>query len=142
MKAPLKQTIIGKTVVVFDSECLLCSRFIRFMIRVDRKEQLLFTDSKSSYFDFLLKTQKIETPIETIYVLINGKVFKKSEAVLQIFASSVWWGKCTFLIKVLPLTWRDKLYDWVAKNRYQWFGKTDVCLMDELPTNRKRRFIE
>jgi len=40
---------------------------------------------------------------------------------------------------VLPTTLTDMIYDFVAKNRYRWFGQLEACRM---PTPEERgRFI-
>lgn len=142
MKAPVKQNIVGKTVVIFDSDCVLCSRFVRFLIKYDRKETLLFTDPKSTYFDFLFKTHQVTPPLETVYAIYNGKILQKSEAVIRIVGQISWWGKLISILKLIPKSWRDRCYDWIANNRYQWFGKTNTCVLEDLPEKRKRRFID
>jgi len=35
--------------------------------------------------------------------------------------------KLLFVFKIIPLGLRDNIYDWIAANRYKWFGKTDHC---------------
>ena len=40
---------------------------------------------------------------------------------------------------LLPRTWRDALYRFIARNRYRWFGRQESCM---LPTPELRaRFL-
>ncbi len=131
----------SKTVVIFDSDCVLCSRFVRFLMKFDRREKLMFTDPSSNYFSFLVKTNQIKPPVLSVYARYNGDLLEKSNAVLHIISQLSWWGKFALILKIIPLPWRDKIYDWVAANRYQWFGKTQVCVLDEVSPKYKRRTI-
>lgn len=142
MIAPMKTVLAEKTVVIFDSNCMLCSRFVYFLIRHDRNERLLFTDPSSSYFNFLVKTNQVKPPFETVYANYNGQLLQRSEAILHIISQLSWWGKSIKVFKIVPLSWRDKLYDYVARNRYQWFGKTDSCLLDNDSVKIKSRIIK
>ncbi|WP_395074290.1 thiol-disulfide oxidoreductase DCC family protein, partial [Flavobacterium sp.] len=33
------------------------------------------------------------------------------------------------IFKILPLSLRDSIYDYVAKNRYKWYGKQESCMI-------------
>lgn len=135
----LEQT--SKTVVIFDSDCMLCSRFILFLLKYDKKEKLLFTDPKSQYADFLIKTKKLNLPFETVYASYNGKILEKSEAVIHILSQLSWWGKFAQILRIIPVKWRNKVYNWIARNRYRWFGKTQECVLDRVSPKNKRRTI-
>jgi predicted DCC family thiol-disulfide oxidoreductase YuxK len=54
-------------------------------------------------------------------------LWKRSEAVLEIFKvlGGIW--RLMLPLKYLPLAWRDKLYNFVARNRYRWFGRRNQC---------------
>jgi predicted DCC family thiol-disulfide oxidoreductase YuxK len=48
--------------------------------------------------------------------------------------------KITKLATILPEVFRDFVYDYIAKNRYQWFGKKDNCM---IPTpDLKAKFLD
>ncbi len=67
----------------------------------------------------------------------GGKHYEKSTAVLRIARqlSPPW--PVFYALKIIPVGLRDALYDWIAANRYKWFGKRTQCLLD-LPLHKER----
>ena len=44
------------------------------------------------------------------------------------------------IFSILPSSITDYLYDYIAKNRYKWYGKKEFCM---IPTNDiKAKFLE
>lgn len=142
MSILIKPVQATKTVVIFDSDCVLCSRFVLFLLKYDPHERLLFTTPSSRYSSFLIKTQQLTPPFKTVYASVNGKLLEKSDAVIHIISQLSWWGKFAKIFKLVPLSWRNKVYDWIASNRYRWFGKTEVCVLNQISPKNKRRTIE
>jgi predicted DCC family thiol-disulfide oxidoreductase YuxK len=59
----------------------------------------------------------------------NGVIYSRSTGALKIARSlSGLWPICYGAI-ILPTFIRDGIYNWVAKNRYQWFGKKEQCFL-------------
>jgi len=73
-------------------------------------------------------------------VLIDdGKVYKKSTASLRVMNRLPWYWKEAQILRIIPRALRDAIYDFIAKNRYKWFGKKDQCI---IPTpEMKSRFL-
>ena len=66
--------------------------------------------------------------------------YYKSKAIFQIIKSLGGIFNCLLIFKLLPTYFTDTLYDFVAKNRYQWFGKKQHCLV---PTKElKSKFLD
>jgi len=60
----------------------------------------------------------------------DGDIFLiKSDAVFQIITDFGRFWKVLLVLKMLPKSWTDSLYDLIARNRYQWFGKKDSCMV-------------
>jgi predicted DCC family thiol-disulfide oxidoreductase YuxK len=55
----------------------------------------------------------------TIYYLAREKVFTKSHAIFQIALQETYPFKILSLGRFLPKSFTDRIYDWVAKNRYR-----------------------
>ncbi len=66
---------------------------------------------------------------DTIVFETEGRLFEKSDAVLKIFSALPWFIRWMKVFRFLPLSWRDKIYDVIAKNRYRWFGRNDQCAL-------------
>lgn len=130
-----------KDVILFDGICNLCNGFVLFIIDRDPKFNYMFSSLQSDYGKEMIKNYALnEKSLNTVVFIQNGKVFTKSSAVLKIAKSLKfpWFLISIFLI--FPKFLRDWVYDFVAKNRYKWFGKQKECRM---PTSEiKSRFIE
>jgi predicted DCC family thiol-disulfide oxidoreductase YuxK len=64
-------------------------------------------------------------------------VYERSDAAIAIMEDlgGVW--RLMSFLRFLPPKLRDAAYDFVARNRYQWFGKLDECRLPE-PDERAR----
>lgn len=67
--------------------------------------------------------------IDSIVLVTENALFVKSDAVLQICRSLSGLAPYIYILHFVPKSFRDIIYDWVAKNRYSWFGKRDVCMI-------------
>lgn len=118
-----------RPVVLFDGICNLCNSSVRFILKHDTREQFLFSSLQSDASKKLLLhlNYKIRE-MNSILLVENGQIHEKSDAVLKIADGLRFpWNSAT-AIRVLPKKQRDKLYDFVARNRYKWFGKKDRCV--------------
>jgi predicted DCC family thiol-disulfide oxidoreductase YuxK len=115
-------------IVIFDGECVMCSRFVRFVLSRDRAGRLRFLAAQTPlgealYRHFGLKRGDFET-----YVLLEqGRARVKSDAALRIFALLGWPWSILALGRVAPRFLGDALYDFVARNRIAWFGARTAC---------------
>ena len=64
----------------------------------------------------------------------------KSTAALKIMNDFGQFWQLTKLFWVFPKGLRNQVYDFIAKNRYKWFGKKEACM---IPTNDlKSKFLD
>ncbi|XDD52012.1 thiol-disulfide oxidoreductase DCC family protein [Leptospira sp. WS92.C1] len=129
------------SIVFFDGVCNLCNSTVLFFIDRNPKNNLRFASLQSGAAQALLgkKIGLGEFP-SSVLLLENGILYQKSDAVLNIskYLSFPW--NIFFLFRLVPRFLRDIVYDWIAKNRYRWFGKLEVC---RIPSpNLKSRFLE
>ncbi|MCA9728374.1 MAG: thiol-disulfide oxidoreductase DCC family protein [Candidatus Eisenbacteria bacterium] len=140
-------------VVLFDGVCSLCNRGIDFLIRHDRAGRLRFAPLQSDAARALLATlgtsastsmgreitgADVPPPRSVVYVA-EGRVYLRSEAVLRLLADLGRGWRLVRVLGIVPVSWRDAFYDWVARNRYAWFGKSNTC---RIPTAEERsRFL-
>ncbi len=133
----------GSPIIFFDGVCNLCNGFVNFIIDRDRKGLFKFSSLQSDAARELLAAYPDiitgDDPESVVLLTGDGRVFSESDAVLEIagLMGGVWPAFKAF--KVFPRGFRDAVYRWVARNRYRWFGKRDVCRM---PTPElKGRFV-
>ncbi len=127
-------------IIIFDGVCNLCNWAVCFIIRHDSQGNFKFTSAQSEQGQELLHRHKlaIENP-ESVFLIQNNRALKESAAALEIAAALDGAWKALLIFRLIPEPARDKLYRWVARNRYRWFGKRDVCM---LPSDEvKSRFL-
>ena len=116
--------------VAYDGECLMCSRGVRFLAEHDGQRRLRFVALQTP----LGREREARAGTERLSTVImkqGERVFTNSEAVLV--ALKGMGGIWTLLGKLgtmIPQSWRDRLYRYIAQNRYRWFGKRDtICAL-------------
>jgi predicted DCC family thiol-disulfide oxidoreductase YuxK len=131
---------MDRPTILFDGVCNLCNRSVRFVLARDPGERFAFAALQSAKGRELLTRVGLAADARSSIVLVEGECsFEKSDAVLRIFAglSGLW--PIFALLRVVPRKLRDAVYDWIAANRYRWFGQRAECLV---PTpEQRRRFL-
>lgn len=119
-------------IVFYDGVCGLCHRSVRWLIRHDRKRRLRYAALQSELSRSLLRPQGLDLSSGTIVFSDQGRIYLKSEAIIRILQRIKGRYHPAGCLLWIPVRWRDGIYDWVAQNRYRWFGKYDTCpLPDE-----------
>ena len=128
-------------VVVFDGVCNLCNTVVQTIIRGDPDGQFQFASLQSEGGRRLLEQHGMNAlEPETVVLIRDGRVFTMSDAVLEIVRHMHFPYPLLLVGYVLPRFIRDALYRVVARNRYRWFGRRDLCVM---PTpDLRRRFLD
>ena len=127
-------------VIFFDGVCNLCNRLLQFIIKHDRKKYFRFAALQSDSAKKMLTGFSISASAsETILLLEEGKLYKKSTAVLRIAKKLDGPWKAFDTIVIVPVFIRDFFYGIIAKKRYNWFGKRDYCMAPENPD--RERFV-
>ena len=78
-------------------------------------------------------------PTDSIVLISSGKTYTKSSAALRICLHLGGLYPILFIFMVMPKGLRDLVYDFIAKNRYRWFGKKDQCMIPD--NNIKHKFL-
>ncbi len=126
-------------ILFFDGYCSLCNSTVNYLFRIDKRKKLRFGSLQGATAAEVLPATLLDE-VDSV-VLATGTDFKvKSDAILEVFRILGGGWRLFSAFRVLPLSFRDRVYDWVAANRYKWFGKQDTCRM---PTPDERmRFVE
>jgi len=135
------QTNDQNPIILFDGICNLCNSSVQFIIKRDKKKQFLFASLQSDAAENILLHHKYKKNGLNSIIFIHGdKLYEKSSAIFKIFSLLGMPWRLFTVFDFLPLSWRDSIYDFIAKNRYKWFGKKNTCMM-MLPKH-KNRFIQ
>ena len=118
------------TIILFDGVCNLCNGAVAFIIKRDKKNVFKFAALQSEIGTQLIAKFNIDTQKVDSIILIDGeKHYEKSSAALHIAKHLSGAYPLLFGFMVVPRYIRDSVYDYVAKNRYKWFGKKESCMI-------------
>jgi len=113
-------------IILFDGVCNLCNSAINFVIKRDKKNVFKFATLQSEYAKNLgLDPSKMDS----IVLIDGGNRYSKSSAALHIAKHLSSGYPLLYAFMVLPKFLRDWVYDYIAKNRYKWFGKKESCMI-------------
>lgn len=132
----------GKKVILFDGVCNLCNSSVNKIIKWDKKNVFLFASLQSKFGKELSNHLNIDsnTVDSIIYYDPNISYEINSTAILKITNELGGLWKIMSVFILIPTSLRDSLYDYVARNRYNWYGKKDSCM---IPTPElKAKFLE
>jgi predicted DCC family thiol-disulfide oxidoreductase YuxK len=130
----------SRPLIVFDGVCVLCSGFVRMVVRLDRQSRFRFATAQSPFGEALFRKHGLRTDsYETNLVLIDGVAFTRLDSFVAVMAELGWPWRAAKALLLLPRPLRDWLYDRIAKNRYALFGRKDSC---DIPSAEMReRFL-
>lgn len=127
-------------VVLFDGVCNLCNSAVQWIIKHDPNAKVKFASLQSDKGKELIKRSSVSIgEMKSMVLIEKNKIYVKSTAVLKVckYLKGIW--KLGIMLLIIPRPIRDLVYEWIAKNRYKWFGKRNDCM---IPTKQlKDRFL-
>lgn len=133
---------LNKQLVLFDGVCNLCNGAIQFMIKHDKGDAFRYAALQSDIGKKLIAERNIDTEKVDSILLIEPAVayYDKSDAALQIGKQLKGYRTISSILYLIPKSLRDIVYDFIARNRYKWYGKKEACM---IPTPElKAKFLE
>jgi len=127
----MEELPIDKKIILFDGVCNLCDATVQYVIKKDVKDVFRFVAIQSELGQKIINYIKIDTSqTDSIILYIPGKAyFIKADAAFNIAKELGGLISLTSIFSVLPKFLKNFGYDFVAKNRYKWYGKKDSCMM-------------
>ncbi|WP_339661816.1 DCC1-like thiol-disulfide oxidoreductase family protein [uncultured Polaribacter sp.] len=121
----------NKKIILFDGICNLCNDAVLKVIKNDHKNNFVFAALQSKSGKEIINHLKIDvSKIDSIILYEPGVAYDiKSTAALKIMKDFGGFWFLTQIFGILPISIRDFIYDYIAKNRYQWFGKKESCMI-------------
>ena len=117
-------------VILFDGVCNLCNNSVNFLIKRDKKDRFRFATLQSDVGQEMVKKFEIDPSKTDSIVLIDmDKYFIKSTAVLKITKCLPGAYPLFYGFIIIPVFIRNWAYDYIARNRYKWFGKKENCMI-------------
>jgi predicted DCC family thiol-disulfide oxidoreductase YuxK len=120
----------GYELILFDGECGLCSRMVRFVAARDRARRIRFAPLQGEAGRRECARLGVQVPAgapDSIVVTTDRHAWLRSDAVLEIARRLPWPWRAALCLRAVPESLRDGAYRWVARHRVRWFGKADRC---------------
>ena len=127
--------------LLFDGNCNLCNASVQWVLRHDKPGQFRFASLQSEFGRQLMRAHGLDADrLDTVVLVANGKAYLRSDAPLEIARRIGGAWRCLYWFRIVPRFMRDALYRFVARNRYRWFGKNEVCWLPR--PEWKDRFLD
>jgi len=128
-------------IILFDGVCNLCNGTVNWIIDRDKRGEFKFASLQSDYGQHIIMRYNLQNQyLDTIVLIENDQAFIKSAAVLRILKRLGGIYSVATIFLLLPSFLPDFFYNIVARYRYSWFGKRDVCRVPD--ASLKEKFIE
>jgi predicted DCC family thiol-disulfide oxidoreductase YuxK len=136
----------GRHLVLYDGVCGMCDGSVQILLQHDRAGVLTFAANQGATRQEIERRRELP-PADATLVLLRDfgtgdeRLFSRSEAPFEI-ARLVGGGLAAVAapMRWLPRSLRDRLYDFVARNRFRWFGRLDRCRIPSPET--RARFLD
>ncbi len=134
---------ITRHLVLFDGVCVLCDGTMRFLYKHDRAKRLWYASLQGTVaagldqrYRFLEEGLRSVVFVEE-YGGAQERVYYRSDAAIHIARKLPGIWRMLAWAAIIPRPLRDGVYEWVARNRYRWFGQKESCTLPE-PAMRER----
>jgi predicted DCC family thiol-disulfide oxidoreductase YuxK len=133
-------------ILLYDGMCGLCDRAVQFTLRRDRHDIFGFAPLQSRFAAQILQRHRnAPAELSTVALVLNPNLpdevlLTRSDAVLELLSRlALPWRLLAAFGRLWPQGLRDRIYDWVARNRYRAFGRHEYC---EVPApDQRRKFL-
>ncbi|WMJ70279.1 DCC1-like thiol-disulfide oxidoreductase family protein [Stenotrophomonas sp. 24(2023)] len=120
----------AEATIVFDGVCALCSRWVRFLLRFDRRRRYRFAAMQGTQGSALLLTHGLDPKDPLSFLLVDGEgAWTDTDAIVRVLVGLGGAWRLAGVLRWLPRHWRDVAYRALARNRYRWFGRHDACYL-------------
>ena len=127
---PFLTRMSSQPIILFDGICNLCNRAVNFIIKRNKKSRIQFAALQTNSGKQLLEQFNLPTQsINSLILIEKGIVYTQSTAVLKIckHLNGLW--PLLYGLIIVPKFIRNGIYQLIATNRYQWFGKQEKCMV-------------
>lgn len=132
----------NKKIILFDGICNLCNSAVQFIIERDKKDVFRFVALQSDLGKEIRSYIGVDQKkVDSIILYEPGVAYYyKSEAAFKIASDLDGFYGFLAAFTIFPNWLNDSVYNYIAKNRYKWYGKKEECM---IPTPElKAKFLE
>lgn len=115
-----------KSIIFYDSECIMCSRFVRMVFKFDKHSSIYFSSLDSALFKSIKQSASKIIPDQTVVFYKNEtQIYYKSEAVFQICQQLKFPVSLLSVFNLLPTAFLNMIYEFIAVNRKRWVSNSN-----------------
>ena len=121
----------NKKLILFDGFCNLCNSSVQYVIERDKYDTFRFASLQSDIGKQIIETFNIDTSKtdSILYYSKDNGLASKSSAILKIGLNLGFPYNISSIFIIIPPFIRNWVYDYIAKNRYNWYGKREYCMI-------------
>ena len=121
----------NKKIILFDGVCNLCEKSVQFIIKRDKNDVFRFVAIQSDLGREIIQKIGIDTTKIDSIILYEPNVayYYKAEAALKIAKNLSGFYSLLAIFNFIPNNIKNSIYDYIAKNRYKWYGKKETCMI-------------
>ncbi|WP_230680426.1 thiol-disulfide oxidoreductase DCC family protein [Pontibacter rufus] len=129
----------GRPIVFYDGTCGFCQASIQIILKHNRRQDLYFAALQSGMLEALVPPEQLPEPVpDSMLFYEQGKLYTESEAALRI-ARHLDSPLSVFAhFRFIPLSFRNLVYRFIARNRYKIAGRIEEACMLPSPEVRAR----
>ena len=124
----MKRILENKKIIVFDGVCALCNKFVLFVVKNDVKNVFRFISLQNKKTIKELNERGLsKQAFESILLIDKSSVKTESSAIISIFKDLRFPYNLLCIGAIFPQFFRNSIYRYIARNRYETFGKINHC---------------
>ena len=120
--------VVSDKIILFDGMCNLCSESVQFVLKRDPKLKFRYASLQSNFGQEIATKYQLPAKDFDSFLLLEGdKLYMRSTAALRVLKRLNGLWPLLYGLIIIPPFLRNAIYDWIAANRYKWFGKKNEC---------------
>lgn len=127
--------------LLFDGDCVLCHRWVKFLLSADRLRRLHFTTLTGETSQTVRQRFDDAFPaaLDTVVYVEDGRLYTRTSAILRACRHLPWPARALTVLRLIPRPLADLGYRAVARTRYRLFGRRDTCFVP--PTEARAQVL-
>tara|TARA_B110000263_G_C15290040_1_gene502771 strand:- start:64 stop:486 length:423 start_codon:yes stop_codon:yes gene_type:complete len=117
----------GKIVILFDGLCTICNTGIRILNKIPNNSRIIICSMESNKGIEILQSMHVENTPDTIIVIDEDNYYTNSKAIKKIVSTFTGFAIIFKIINIIPNFTINIFYNLIAKNRYKFFKKYEIC---------------
>ncbi len=128
---------IYQPVLFFDGICGLCNGIVTRLLKYDTNHVIKFATLQGQTAKNHLSTSDFQN-ITSIVLLDNNTIYRGPDAFFQICKHLGGLWRCLLILKIVPPSIRQFIYNFIAKRRRKIFGVKEICY---IPTEETKSYF-